>query len=45
MFSVPLTGGLLYTKKEHMGFTSEALSFRVLILWHHLSFFVVAILP
>lgn len=30
MFSVPLTGGLLYTKKEHMGFTSEALSLEFL---------------
>ena len=41
MFSVLLNDGLLYSKKEHTGFTPEALSIRVLILWHGLSFLVV----
>lgn len=47
MFSVPLNSRLLCTKKEHIGFTWEAgaLLFRVLILFHSLSFLVVAKLP
>ena len=47
MFSVPLNSRLLCTKREHIGFTWEAgaLLFRVLILFHSLSFLVVAKLP